>query len=214
MTPNEINYDELLSISSNLPPSRDGTYTKTSMFLLPMIRIDLRTVSIRKHFVNAFLNDVQLEHNFSRPIFVLMSTPSYSIQSWKDVDGLFRAMNEYMYEYYVGWENGRHLIMYVFEPLEKWRDDYYHFKAGRYSRFSEEYKSKFPQDIVNKEGKSEESIVWGAIHKSDTLKKRVEKEFGLDPGTLNKAEEIWDLPRKEREYFNFYKLETNGTDNQ
>lgn len=183
----------------------NGKYSKTTLFLLPMLGLSLRNANVLRYLKNSYLDDRKLEHDYKKPIFLLFNVNSLHDQIFKKFQEVLRKKVEYVYDYYVGLQDGRHLLMYVFEIQEKYRSDYNHFKAGRYSKFSKEYRELFPQYVQNALGKDVESIAWGAINKSKTLRDKIMADFELDRNFVESLEELWDSPKREEEYYRFNK---------
>jgi hypothetical protein len=205
MNRNEINIDEVLNEPYVVRDGAfDGKWTKTTQFLNPLIDLNLRNRIIMNYFVNMFLDDHAVEHNYVRPIFVLFRTKDFQDVMWLKVYGAMKASAHYRYDYDVGVQDGYNLIMIVFSIPESSADDYYHFKKGHYSKFSDSLKSKFPRFLQNPTtGEPEESIIWGVMHKSRHLKKLLEEEFDTPHGHFDDAPEIWDQPQKDREYYRY-----------
>lgn len=161
-----------------------GQYTKTTLFLLPMLGLTVRDSLISKYLKNTFLNDEGIEHDFNKCLFLLFKVKSFKEKDWISMCDAFRNKKPfydlYLMDYVVGTENGFNLVMFVFKVPEIWIPDYTQFIASRYSKFSDAYKERFPEFIKDSTGKNTESIVYGAIHKTDTLKDRVTNEFCVD----------------------------------
>jgi hypothetical protein len=78
MNRNEINIDEVLNEPYVVRDGAfDGKWTKTTQFLNPLIDLNLRNRIIMNYFVNMFLDDHAVEHNYVRPIFVLFRTKGF-----------------------------------------------------------------------------------------------------------------------------------------
>ena len=206
----------------------NGPYTKTALFLLPMLELTLRNEKIKKYLVNAYLDDIAYEHDYTRPIFLLFKVKSFAEPEYKELFKFITTLPSFRIDYDLGtqefidpqnnWPTKYNLVMMVYETPEKWKDDYYHFKAGRYSRFSSEYKLKFPKETLDKDNKRVESLVYGVIHKTAYRKDQVAKHFCVknDKGTIkdlqeyekNRKEmdgwaEIWECADKKHEYYNY-----------
>jgi len=232
MTKNEIDIDEI--IQEKWKPhesSFNGKYNKTSLFLLNMIELNIRERLVAKYFVNAYLDDKEYEHDLVRPLFVLFKVTDVFSREWIEFTKVIRykepLAKHLILDYNVGKEDKADLIMFVFRIPDRWKEDYYHFKAGRYSKFSEIYKKLFPKDVKGSDGKLTESIVWGAMYKSANLKNMVAKKLTpcdnkgviLDEvgykeirSILDKVDEIWDAPRRDEEYYR-YKTKEHEQDN-
>lgn len=192
----------------------NGKYSKTALFLLPMVELSVRSRLVSKYLKNAFINDIGIEHDFRNPIFVLFKVKNLRERDWQD---LCKAIitkelikDYFVMDYYVGMKDGYHLVMYVFEVPDKYIKDYHLFQQGKYSLISEDYKAKFPEKILGSGGEQIESLVWGAMHKSKNLKKVLTKEFVLDKKDISQFEsfvetldEIWDSPKEEEEIYRY-----------
>lgn len=225
MTRNETKIKSTLLNPYTIPSGfYDGLHTKTTQFILPSVSIDMRNRQNCKFFINAFLDDRGRNHNYTRPIFVLMGVNSFEDKEWQKVYNQIVLSKDYIDDYDCGVQdimsdNKRtstvNLVMLVFSVPDEYAQDYYSFKRGRYSKFSTKYKEKFPRySDGNKSGS--ESYLWRVINKSASLKRELEEEFGMDYGEMDlptiidgvtypPAEEIWDVPRKEREYYRYVK---------
>lgn len=193
---------EVLQENYIIPDSiYDGRFNKTTQFMLPAISINVTQPLVFKFFENAFLADRQHKHNYERPIFMLFSVPDYKDKDWKTVYSILTKSKNYITEYDVGIRDDKYFLMLVFSVPEEFEKDYNNFRIGRYSLFSENYRKKFPE-YLDKE-KKRKNIHWKIINKSDDLRKEIEQTFGLTDTYLKTANEIWDIPRKEREYYRF-----------
>lgn len=198
------NIKELLNNTYIVPESIfDGRYTKTSLFMLPSLDISLSSINIKPFLINAFLDDREYNHIFIRPIFVLFKTKSYKDITWKKLYESLMKKPEYLVDYDCGIQNDFNLVMFVFACPEKYKEDYYHFKRGRYSKFSEEYKKKFPEAVTNDKGKFVKSLMYGVIHKTNYIKSEVERVLMLDPNIIDEMDELWEIPLRHREYYRY-----------
>lgn len=206
---NDVDINKTLNINITTSfSSFTGDHTKTSTFLLPMLGMYHYNKPLSNYFVNCYLDDLSLDHDYRRPLFLLLKSSNILNLNWLDFYTSLKKLDTFVYDYYVGTlSNNKHLYMLVFETPEKWKSDYYLFKRGRYSKFSEEYKKLFPKIIKNLFQKNVESLAYGVIHKTEKLKKEVEEILKLEKGFVDSLEEIWDLPRKEEEYFGINKNE-------
>lgn len=206
MIKNEIDINDILKNNYNVPSSvYDGKYTKTTQFLLPAIDVNIKDKTLFKYFLNAFIDDKEHVHSYTRPVFILLGTSNFKDKEWNKVyTNLFLNKN-YVLDYDCGVRDGLNLVMVVFEIPEKYKHEYYSFKLGRYSMFSKEYKEKFPQFVGEDKTSQKESIIYQILYKSPALKRIIEKEFNLKEYELDSSDtkEIWDLPRKEREYYRY-----------
>lgn len=202
MTKNEVKVKEMLKEDYVTPSSAfDGTYTKTTQFMLPVIGINWKNKLILSFFENAYFDDAGHEHRYERPIFALFKVADFASREWAKVYSALVKCNEYVNDYDIGQQGGKNLVMVVFKVPKEFGKDYNYFKHGMYSKFSETFKKKFPRYI----GDKEESLIWGIMNKSAETKRKVEEEFCLAEGQLDwpDTEEIWDKPRKTREVYRY-----------
>jgi hypothetical protein len=183
----------------------DGKFSKTSQFMLPAISVNITHKLVFKFFENAFLADREHKHNYERPIFMLFSINDYKNLDWKRVYSKLIESPNFITEYDVGIKDNNYLLMLVFQVPEEFEKDYYNFRLGRYSLFSEKYKEKFPEYLDEK--KEKKNIHWQIINKDSELRQKIIDTFNVSDNLLDKNDEIWDAPRKEREYFRFKKTE-------
>lgn len=230
MIKNETDVEAILAQNSTVKQSKfnNGKFNKTTMFVLPMVEMNYKMRWLSKYLKNAFLDDGGIEHDFIRPVFLLMKVKNYKEKDWQDfcksVLTLDILRQSYITDYYIGQEDGHNLVMYVFNVSAKWAEDYDLFLQGMYSKMSDRYKSIFSREVYLTTGEKRESQVWGALHKSDTLKDTVVKEF-INPSTstaedvislrrdMNTWEEIWDKPQLREETFRFKEKEDANTNN-
>jgi hypothetical protein len=205
MTKNEIKLNEVLKEDYITPGSEyDGKYTKTTQFMLPAIGVNVKNRLIFNFFINAYLDDKGHRHQYERPVFVLFGVKDFENRDWQKVYSTLVKAPNYLMDYDVGEQDGNKLVMLVFQVPLEFENDYYHFKRGRYSRFSDTYKDKFPK-MLQGDGGQEESILWQIINKAPALKRKLEEIFGLETGQLDwpDTKEIWDMPQKTREYYRY-----------
>jgi hypothetical protein len=119
-----------------------------------------------------------------------------------------RTKGEYILEYFCGIQDGKHLIMMVFRIPDKYINDYINFLDGKYSKFSDDYKKLFPQHTYNERAQPIESTIWRVIHKSESLKKELERFFTINPGGKNPTvfgpdDELWGIPEPKFEVYRY-----------
>lgn len=195
---------EVLQEKYKVPDSiYDGKFTKTSQFMVPAIGINVTNPLVFRFFENAFLTDLGHKHNYERPIFMLFSIPDFNDINWKKVYNTLITSKNFITEYDIGVQNGKFLLMMVFSIPKEFEQDYYNFRAGKYSKFSKKYRENFPEFLDKT--KKKKNIHWEIINKDPRLKEQIQKTFSLEDGVLTDEDEIWDAPRKEREYYRFKK---------
>jgi len=203
MTKNDITIDELLANGFKTAGNPfDGKFTKTSMFLLNTFGINIYGEYVRKFFVNAYLNDCEYEHRFTNPVFVLFKTKSLRNKEWLSVYRACMQRPEFITDYDCGIADGENLIMVVFEYPEAMKKDYYAFKRGKYSKFSEEFRTKIPETVTTDNGKVK-SLVYNVINRTPYMQEKVKELFGLEDGFEKELDEYWSKPTVEREFYRF-----------
>ena len=201
----------------------DGKYNKTTKFCLPMLNLNVSGKTLSKYLVNAYLEDLDLEHDIERPLFLLFSVKSFQETGWVSLQKILldnKPYSElYVMDYYVGMKDGRNLVMYIFQVPSQWATDLETFKKSRYSLFSEEYKAKFSKEAYLSSGERINVKEIGIIHKSAEIKDFLVKEF-INPETSLREEvirfrkeidnwpEVWDKLSMSAEVYH-QKEETN-----
>lgn len=200
MTVNDVDITKVIESHWEMHQSpKDGKFTKTTQFLLPSIELKI-TSKVLKYFVNAFLTDVAYEHEYDNPLFLLFKYAKS--KEWDETYKELKANKNYRVDYNAGSKDGWDLIMLVYEVPSTYKEDYLNFKKGKYSQFSIAYKEKFPRFITTN-NKREEATIWKIIHKDKSLKEQLEKELNISPGVLDDDDELWDIPRKDTEFYNY-----------
>lgn len=211
MTKNEVNIESIIQEDYVAPESEfDRKRTKTSHFMLNTV-FPNSSLMATEFFVNAFLEDDEFKHSILRPLFLLFKVRQEN--KWTTIAQRLRAKNEYVLEYYCGKQDGKDLIMMVFQVPDRYAKEYLNFKAGKYSQFSDEYKKLFNRYTHNDRAQPVESTVWRVIHKSPELKRELEAYFEVPetrkigkPVKFNDDDELWGIPEPKFEFYRF-KLE-------
>lgn len=207
MRKNDVIVNEAIKETYVIPPSVcDGKYTKTTQFMLPSIGLTNRNHLMRKFFINSFLDDRKHRHEYERPIFVLFGVEDFKDKDWYKVYSALLKSPNYIGDYDCGIQDKKKLVMMVFKVPDEFEKDYFNFKRGKYSKFSDAYKQKFPQEIADENGNIKESTLWQIMNKSPILMRLLEEDFGLDEGSMDDAEEIWDRPSRKREYYRYEEI--------
>lgn len=219
---NHVSIDDVLyhKTIQAINPYNLGRFNKSTYFLLPMLESYIGNNKLLNNLlVNVYLDDKDHDNEYTRPLFLLFKMQSFTDPDWLAIQKIFKIkepfVDLYLNEYYVGTEKKdgifHHLYMFVFATPLKRKEDYYHFKMGRYSQFSDEYKRRFPKEAISG-GKIVESKIYGAIHKTTNLKEYLIKEFNVNKKeednfrqVINECDELWDKPKPEEEYFNYKK---------
>lgn len=207
MTKNDVNINNIVAESYVVPESVfDKKRTKTSHFMINAL-FPNNTVTSTEYFVNAFLDDEEFKHHLVRPIFLLFKVKGKDLR-WMNIAQRLRARSEYILEYFVGTQDGRNLIMMVFQVPDKFAKDYLNFKEGKYSKFSDAYKKLFGRYTHNERAQPIESTIWRVIHKSPELKKELEKYWNFtstskigEPLIFGEDDELWGMPEDKYEIY-------------
>ena len=215
MTTNDVDLNIIVQEDAEVKTTKyNGKYTKSALFLLPMFELSVRNRLVSKYLNNAFLDDKGIEHDFSDSLFILFKVKNLREKDWQDLCKLMTSKelikSNLILDYYVGTKDEHHLVMYVLKIPERYLADFNNFKEGKYSKISKEYQSRFPEKVVNAAGQQVESLVWGAMHKSNSLKDLITKEFNVDKTEkvyfrkfVETLPEIWDSPKEEEEIYRY-----------
>jgi len=226
MRKNEIQINDVLQETFQSKESLyNGTrFNKTSKFCLPMVDLHCSGKALSRYLVNAYLDDLGLEHDIEQSLFLLFSVRSQKDKMWRDFCDIFSARGShrkfYVTDYYVGKKGNSDLIMYVLQIPNKWQSDFELFKKGRYSLFSKEYRSLFPKTVQLNTGEKVEGKEWGIINKSAFRKDFLAKEFINPPTTtveqamrfrkeMDNWDEIWEIPLDDHEKYHYTDANTN-----
>ena len=172
--------------------------TYSTLFLLPSLGISLSDRYLARYFLNAFIDDLAIKHDFQNPLFLLFQTSKFD-ENWKMYEKFLRNKENFVYEYNCGMKDEKFLVMFVFEFPSLFKEDYVHFLNGKYSSFSDFY-CKFIQKIIPLGGDQVENPAWGAIRKTDTLKAKIEDIIGQ---SISKYREYWPQYKPEREIYRY-----------
>lgn len=206
MTKNDIILKDVTALKIVSPESKfTGDNTYTSLFILPAYDIFL-SASRHKHFVNAYIDDRLLRHCFKRPLFFLVRYEAHT-EALLELTKYLRSKKGFVYTYLAGTEGKALLRMFVFECPAHYRQDYDHFLKGQYSKFSLNYKDQFVETIRDISGAAFESLMYGAIYKTTTHKKKMERIMGE---RLNNEQEFFGALKPEFEVFRFKKQENDN----
>jgi hypothetical protein len=212
MIKNDIDINKLIDIDYKVPESVfDKKRTKTTHFMLNAI-FPKSSLTATEYFVNAFIGDGEYVNTVPFPIFVLFKVKRGD-NKWDLLINRLRQKSEYRYEYICGREGDYLLRMVVFQTPQIYANDYVRFKQGKYSQFSKEYKKTFMKYTNNDKAQAVESTVWRVIHKSDSLKKELEKFFNVPltskvgkPFEFGADDELWGIPENEYEIYRYKKV--------
>lgn len=185
----------------NIKSPFSGENTYTTLFLVPAFDVYMDT-PFYKYFINAYIDDKDLTHYFKRPLFILVHLKDNSDRT-ADLQNYLVTRKAFIYDYIVGTKDGSLLKMYVFECPSKFKADYDLFLKARYSKFSNDYKAKFNRIITSVTGQNMESPLYGAVHRTPTMKKKVEAIIGE---VLDKEQEYFGELKPDYEIFRYVKV--------
>jgi hypothetical protein len=153
------------------------TLTKASRWVMPMLRVNGETQTSMKyhsHFINCYvgtkgegyMDKIYLVYRYSGDLeyqkFEQQLKRHELFENWIDID--------------------KHHVMYVFNMTAEMRINFTKFMNGAYSKFSESYKNKILNFVVNpamvKESDIPKTITYGVLYKTDEQLKRVEEQIG------------------------------------
>lgn len=204
MTNTQINTRDIIETNISFPNSiYTGQRTYSSLFLIPAFDIDVSS-DIYDFFVNAYIDDYQLKHVYKRPLFILLETRGLTTR-FKKINEQLRKHKYFIYDYVAGSYQDKILYMYVFECPDEFKNDYDRFLKGEYSKFSDKYKTRFQKSYEDERGNFIESPLYGAIYKTPTFKRKVEKLL-FDPSDgqkLDPQQEYFGSPERKIEVFRY-----------
>lgn len=199
MTADGINLNELIKEEYVVPESVfDRKRTKTSHFMLNSI-FPNSSLTNTEYFVNAFLDDEETEHKFLYPLFLLFKY-SPTDTKWLVIAKRLQMKTEYIMEYFCGIQDGKHLVMMVFQVPKKYAKDYILFKAGKYSQFSDDYKKLFNRYTSNERAEPIESTIWRVLVKHKQLRRELIEFFG-DDVKFDSEDELWGIALPKYEHY-------------
>lgn len=206
MTKNKNDINELLKVFWELPKKElELEWTKSTLFLLPMLNIELnKRKDILSFFENCFIGDKEFDHDYTHPIFVLLKTKDFKDYYYITTCNLFRNNKNYLMEYDVGVCEDYNLVMFVLDTPDEFKNDYYLFLQGKYSKLSEKLKNYYTQIITTKDGKSSvKNMAHMSSLKTDDLKLFMQQRIGLSEEVINELPELWDVPNVKREIYRY-----------
>ena len=209
MRKNENNFNDAITVDWKLPLKRLETkWTKSTLFLLPLINVHLnQRKDILPYVNNCFIWDAEKEdfNFFTAPLYVLLQTKDYNDPLFKVTCNVFRNNGCYSYEYEVGVQDGLNLIMMVMDIPFEYNTDFICFKQGKYSKISEQVKSKYTQEIYQNDLTRVENLAFHACFKTEVLKKSLMENCNLEEEDFINLEEWCDKPEKAREFYRYKK---------
>jgi len=161
-------------------------WTKSTLFLLPMIEEVLGAYYKSYGFKNLYLADHGYECLYDYCVYGLYK-PRFT-QQYISYETRLEEHPLCVDVYDVGEQRGQ--VMFVFKIPDEFKNDYDLFKIGKYSQFSKKYKALF------KKG----SNIYKVLFKDPELKVYWEKVLNTK---LPKENEVWDLPYPKDEIYRY-----------
>lgn len=176
--------------------------TKSSRWVMPMLRRTNETQTTMKYnsnFINCYvgtkeegyLDNIYLVYRYSGdPEYQKFE---YSLERHELFD---RRIDIDKYH-----------VMYIFNMTSEMKNNFQKFKQGLYSKFTEDYKKKVLQFIINpalvKESDIPTTITYGVLYKTDEQLKRIEKQIGNHSVNIKGENlELYSIPIEEEEVYN------------
>lgn len=88
--------------------------------------------------------------------------------------------------------------MYVFDVPDEFKDDFEHFKVGKYSKFSIAYKKQI-LDFYGLKGK--DNYIYSILFKTDLIDDYLKEAHGITKEQIGNKNEYWFKPDIDNEYF-------------
>jgi hypothetical protein len=194
--------------------SRDGKFNITSIFLTKFL-FGANFDSLKKAgLVNSYIEDPQVQEMIDivvgpdvKLLFLLFRNNKLSTDMLKNiVQSLLLGSSTIVMTY----ELINNYSMIVLSYPSKFKEDFNKIVGGKYSKLSEDFKSRFPEtrDALDSEGKvlgKEYTLYYHIFNKTDWLKKFWLKR--LDLVELNEDLELWEKPQQEDLIFNIKIIE-------
>lgn len=199
MTKNGVILKERTRLKVSRPNSVfSGENTYTTLFLMPAFDCFMDTGRY-KYFINSYIDDIGIKHCFKRPLFVLVKYEAHT-EGLLELTNYLRGNKYFVYTYLAGTTDNALLRMFVFECPPKYKSDYDAFLQAKYSKFSDQYKTKFNPSFRSVTGVAVESPLYGVVYKTETLKRKVEGFIGQK---LDKEQEYFGILTPEFEIFRY-----------
>lgn len=161
--------------------------TCTTIFMLPAIGESYSEL-IKYGFINAYVNDVMYDMPHGKSIFLLYKPERFDALQSRINHLRLKKMITDDYDYEDGY------VVTVHPIPTKWMKDYTLFRQGKYSQFSEEYKSLFPRfnDVeINGIRVNAPTLQKLIFDRSELIKKYWEQRLGFP---LSEGAEMWSKP--------------------
>lgn len=176
----------------------------TTIFLLPGIghtRQDL----LKHGFLAAYLDDINHEVHYEESVYLLFK-PEDQPAFQKFLENEYRKATLIVEDY--DYEGG--YIVLIYKIHEKYLPEYQLFLQGKYSKFSPEYISMFPMDIVVEDSMGiatvKRSLHYHIFNRTTEIKEYWEKKIGEK---MPKDMELWSSPDMDKEVLDITSINKN-----
>lgn len=162
-------------INWNVPEHEKKTHT--TVFILPAFmseggikRLDLKGMG----FVNAYIKDAEQPYEGNDYRIYLL----FKVESWGRFKTLYKKFEKWLVDEYDYKDN---FVVIVLKIPQEWKKDFELFIQGKYSKFSQQFRSKLPDTEILETNPPTRvnTYVWQVINKLPELKERIEDELGI-----------------------------------
>jgi hypothetical protein len=166
----------------------------TTIFLLPAVG-QSRQHLLKYGFLAAYLDDINHEVHYEEAVYCLFKPEDASdLQLYLDIEHKRNPQIVEDYDYEGGY------IVVVYKIMEKYLKEYQLFLQGKYSKFSSEYISMFPTDIVVEDTLGmavvKKSLHYHVFNRTKEIKEYWEKKIGEK---ITNDMELWSSPDMDKE---------------
>ena len=182
-------------------------WTKSSTFILPMLDYQITEMyekrSKEKTFINCYIGDLSENRKDTIDNILLLFEWNKST-AYENLIDRFKKNKNYLYSYNPNEINI--LDMHVFCVPDQYAADFKIFKAGKYSKFSSNFKRKILESLIEDKDTKE------TVKKNETFKillKKPERKVYIEKmigALLSDEDELYDIPIYEDEMFNIDKF--------
>tara|TARA_R110002051_G_scaffold119638_1_gene192987 strand:- start:739 stop:1506 length:768 start_codon:yes stop_codon:yes gene_type:complete len=163
---------------------RIATRTKASLFIIPMFPGLKRNYFYDNLLLNCFIGTPEQDD-----VIALLYRFS-GAKSFMEMEGSLKKLKTFESME----DPSNKTVLYVFNVPDKYKDDYDHFIAGRYSKFSDSYKRR----ILEFHGVERGSVIGQILNKAKARKKvledRIYDEMDKQKGGLPDDAELYSVP--------------------
>lgn len=172
--------------------------TKASRWIVPMIRRKSETQTSMKfnsYFVNCYVG-TEGEGYMNKIYLIYRYSGNLDYKAFEE-----ELQNHKKYENMIDLDHQH--VMYVFNMNKEDKFNFNNFKKGKYSEFTETYKHKILNFIINPaltpESEVADTITYGVLYKTDKQRGRIEDLVGQK---LYPSEEFYSVPNEHEEIYN------------